>query len=94
MGSEPLFKQCPICGGAVNLRSNRETPYTVFQCSECGPFSLTNDLASDLAAGRVITPDSEVFRDWLKRESVIDSLKEQGPLITAGTFAKIRKSLN
>lgn len=61
---------------------------------DCGPYSLTNELVSELIAGTVQVPHKEVFREWLKGEPVIDALKEKGPLITAGTFRKIRKALH
>ena len=83
-----------MCGATVALTSDRSAPYTVFRCQECGPFSLTNELVTDLLAGKVKPPDKDVFRTWLKNEAVMDSLGHQGPLITAGTFGKIRKSLH
>ena len=94
MSAEPVFRHCPVCGASVALSSAHNSPYTVFRCQECGPFSLTNELVSDLVSGKVTPPDKDVFRDWLKSEVVTDSLKHQGPLITAGTFAKIRKALH
>lgn len=94
MQPKPLFKECPVCGTPVELISSRESAYTVFRCRECGPYSLTNELVNDLVTRKVPVPDKEVFREWLKREPVIDSLKGQGPLITAGTFGKIRMSLH
>jgi len=94
MTAEPVFRQCPVCGASVALTSDQKSPYTVFRCQECGPFSLTNELVADLASGKVQPPDKDVFRDWLKNEAVMESLKHQGPLITAGTFAKIRKALH
>jgi hypothetical protein len=94
MDTKPLFTQCPVCRAAVDLISDRNAPYTVFRCEGCGPYSLTNELTADLAAGKLETPDREVFRDWLRRETVLESLKGQGPLITAGTFKKIRRSMH
>lgn len=93
MTAESVFRQCPICGASVTLMSDQKSPYTVFRCQECGTFSLTNELVADLVSGKVQPPDKDVFRDWLKIEAVTESLKHQGPLITAGTFAKIRKAL-
>ena len=66
----------------------------MFRCEECGPYSLTNELALELAQGKRQVPDKEVFRQWLKQEAVLEALKDQGPLITANVFARIRKSLH
>ena len=90
----PAFTSCPICGESVSLLSSHDAVYTVFSCSGCGAYSLTNELVETLSRGDQLTPDPEVFRRWLSRQSVGPSLKAEGPLITANTFKAIRKSLH
>jgi hypothetical protein len=90
----PAFTTCPICGESVNLRSSHDAAYTVFSCSGCGAYSLTNELVETLSQGGEPTPDPEVFRRWLSQQSVNDSLKTEGPLVTANTFDAIRKALH
>ncbi|MHC4342431.1 MAG: hypothetical protein ACYSX0_19730 [Planctomycetota bacterium] len=47
-----------------------------------------------MSQGGEPTPDPEVFRRWLSQQSVNDSLKTEGPLVTANTFDAIRKALH
>ncbi len=65
--SSPAFGSCPICDEFVTLRSNREAAFTVFFCSACGPYSLTNELVEALLRGNEPTPHPEIFREWLSR---------------------------
>ena len=76
------------------MKSNRGAPYTVFSCDACGPYSLPNDLVEEIATGTVAVPDPQVFRAWLINQPVRESLKQEGPLIRANTFRKIRRGLN
>ncbi len=80
--SSPAFTSCPICGESVSLRSSHDAEYTVFSCSACGAYSLTNELVETLSNGDQLTPDPEVFRRWLSRQSVRPSLKADAPRVS------------
>lgn len=71
---------CPICG-AVCKGGHKIGDSTVFICDRCGGYRLAGTAIALLEVGTLQPPDSEWFRDLVKRKR---GTSTEYPLITSG----------